>query len=281
MTDSVLELDGVTKTFKAKTVLNRIGLTLEPGRVVGLLGKNGAGKTTLIKCAMGLLRVSSGSAKVFGEDSWSLRGSWRESAERVVARPVASSPHLKAALSKNFLWIALRFLLVVLLARFAFAGAIFAEIASILPLMPIVIVAAPFKVLQRIFMLPMRRVQTVRHWGAEIFLTVLKYWAAIVLPLCLVTLLAPPPNTTRTFLPWMLAVTFAAQLPLFGAAMALLSFKTRTADVRYSIILVLLPFALPIVSKFAYLHQTIPASLLLGTILIGWSYRRWCTVEIG
>jgi ABC-2 type transport system ATP-binding protein len=42
--------------------------------VVGLLGKNGAGKTTLLKCAMGLLRVNSGTSKLFGEDSWKLSG---------------------------------------------------------------------------------------------------------------------------------------------------------------------------------------------------------------
>jgi ABC-2 type transport system ATP-binding protein len=75
MTEAVLELQGVTKQFKTKTVLQNVNLTVDRGRVVGLLGKNGAGKTTLLKCAMGLLRVTSGAAIVFGEDSWQLSDS--------------------------------------------------------------------------------------------------------------------------------------------------------------------------------------------------------------
>ena len=62
MTESVVEFRGVAKSFKTKTVLREINFGVDRGRVVGLLGKNGAGKTTLLKCAMGLLRVSSGSA---------------------------------------------------------------------------------------------------------------------------------------------------------------------------------------------------------------------------
>jgi ABC-2 type transport system ATP-binding protein len=75
MMEPVLELQGVSKSFKAKTVLQNVDLTVERGRVVGLLGKNGAGKTTLLKCAMGLLRVDSGAAIVFGEDAWQLSDS--------------------------------------------------------------------------------------------------------------------------------------------------------------------------------------------------------------
>src|SRR5262245_44909265 len=74
MTEPVLEVKRVTKSFKTKTVLNNIDLEVDRGRVVGLLGRNGAGKTKLLKCALGLLRVSSGTAKVFGEDSWDLTG---------------------------------------------------------------------------------------------------------------------------------------------------------------------------------------------------------------
>jgi len=75
MMEPVLELQGVSKSFKAKTVLQNVDLTVERGRVVGLLGKNGAGKTTLLKCATGLLRVDSGAAIVFGEDAWQLSDS--------------------------------------------------------------------------------------------------------------------------------------------------------------------------------------------------------------
>ena len=69
MTESVLELRHLRKSFGATQVLKDIDLSIYRGRVVGLLGKNGAGKTTLIKCAMGLLKLTSGTARLFGEDS--------------------------------------------------------------------------------------------------------------------------------------------------------------------------------------------------------------------
>lgn len=52
---SIFECKALTKNYGAKTVLDSIDLTIEPGRIVGLLGPNGSGKTTLIKLANGLL----------------------------------------------------------------------------------------------------------------------------------------------------------------------------------------------------------------------------------
>lgn len=75
MTETVLECKGLTKSFNKPTqVLKDIDLSIYRGRVVGLLGKNGAGKTTLLKCAMGLLKLTSGSVRVFGEDPWTMSG---------------------------------------------------------------------------------------------------------------------------------------------------------------------------------------------------------------
>jgi ABC-2 type transport system ATP-binding protein len=72
MRDSIVRLDRLQKAFAAKEVLRGIDLRVEPGTVLGLLGANGSGKTTLIKCALGLLRPTEGSASVFGEDAWDL-----------------------------------------------------------------------------------------------------------------------------------------------------------------------------------------------------------------
>src|SRR5262245_52076766 len=75
MSDVILELSGVFKSFgkvEAKHVLKGVDLVVPRGRVVGLLGKNGAGKSTLLKCALGLMRTTSGTATVFGESSWDL-----------------------------------------------------------------------------------------------------------------------------------------------------------------------------------------------------------------
>jgi ABC-2 type transport system ATP-binding protein len=75
MTETVLECKGLTKSFNRSTqVLKNIDLSIFRGRVVGLLGKNGAGKTTLIKCAMGLLKVTLGQVRLFGEDPWTMSG---------------------------------------------------------------------------------------------------------------------------------------------------------------------------------------------------------------
>src|SRR2546421_7856155 len=72
MTDTVIELQQVTKECKTKTVLDGLDHSIPRGSVVGLLGRNGEGKTTLIKCALGLIKLTGGSAKIFGEDAWSL-----------------------------------------------------------------------------------------------------------------------------------------------------------------------------------------------------------------
>lgn len=64
---SIFECKALTKNYGAKTVLDSIDLTIEPGRIVGLLGPNGSGKTTLIKLANGLLTPMSGEILIAGK----------------------------------------------------------------------------------------------------------------------------------------------------------------------------------------------------------------------
>jgi manganese/zinc/iron transport system ATP- binding protein len=62
-----LEVHDLTVAYQKKPVLWGIDVTVPKGKLVGIVGPNGAGKSTLIKAAMGLLPVSSGWVKVFGE----------------------------------------------------------------------------------------------------------------------------------------------------------------------------------------------------------------------
>ena len=64
---AVLECKALTKTFGHTAALEGVDLTIEPGRIVGLLGPNGSGKTTLIKLANGLLTPTSGQILVCGQ----------------------------------------------------------------------------------------------------------------------------------------------------------------------------------------------------------------------
>ena len=69
---NIIETRQLAKSFTFQDVLTSVDLTIERGSVVGLLGTNGSGKSTLIKCLLGLLKASKGTAKLFGEDSWDL-----------------------------------------------------------------------------------------------------------------------------------------------------------------------------------------------------------------
>ena len=62
----IFECQDLTKSYGKLTALNHINLTLESGRIVGLLGPNGSGKTTLIKLANRLLQPSRGSILIDG-----------------------------------------------------------------------------------------------------------------------------------------------------------------------------------------------------------------------
>lgn len=62
----VLRLENLTKRYGTLTALDNVNLSLESGRIVGLLGPNGSGKTTLIKILNGLLTPTSGTATICG-----------------------------------------------------------------------------------------------------------------------------------------------------------------------------------------------------------------------
>jgi manganese/zinc/iron transport system ATP- binding protein len=62
-----LEIHDLTVAYHKKPVLWGIDLEVPRGKLIGIVGPNGAGKSTLIKAVMGLVPISSGWVKVFGE----------------------------------------------------------------------------------------------------------------------------------------------------------------------------------------------------------------------
>ena len=64
---NILECRGLTKWFGTQKALDEVDLTIETGRITGLLGPNGSGKTTLIKLANGLLTPTQGEILIGGE----------------------------------------------------------------------------------------------------------------------------------------------------------------------------------------------------------------------
>ncbi|MBI5244333.1 MAG: ABC transporter ATP-binding protein [Elusimicrobia bacterium] len=68
--DAALKIEELSKSYpsgkQAARALDRISLSLEPGRLLCLVGPNASGKTTLLKILAGLVLPDSGKAEVFG-----------------------------------------------------------------------------------------------------------------------------------------------------------------------------------------------------------------------
>lgn len=79
MSTEILQMSAGSVTLGGRPILRDIDLTVEAGDVVAVLGANGSGKSTLIRSITGLLPLSAGSARLFGQpiqdfDQWSLLG---------------------------------------------------------------------------------------------------------------------------------------------------------------------------------------------------------------
>ena len=68
MTESAIHIEGLTKIFGDKTVVNHISLDVRKGCVFGFIGSNGSGKTTMIRMICGLLTPTSGSGYCLGKN---------------------------------------------------------------------------------------------------------------------------------------------------------------------------------------------------------------------
>jgi ABC-2 type transport system ATP-binding protein len=64
--DTVVQTHELTKRYGDRLAADRVSMTVRRGEVYGFLGPNGAGKTTTLRMILGLIRPSSGSARVLG-----------------------------------------------------------------------------------------------------------------------------------------------------------------------------------------------------------------------
>jgi ABC-type sugar transport system ATPase subunit len=67
VSEYILELKNISKSFSGVEVLHQVPLALRPGEVHALLGENGAGKSTLVKVITGVHQPDSGEILMDGE----------------------------------------------------------------------------------------------------------------------------------------------------------------------------------------------------------------------
>jgi branched-chain amino acid transport system ATP-binding protein len=90
----VLTLQGLRSGYGKIEVLHNVGLTIESGRIVTLIGANGAGKTTLLKTISGLIRPTAGTIEFEG------RGIARMAAHKIVGLGLSQVPEGRAILKR-------------------------------------------------------------------------------------------------------------------------------------------------------------------------------------
>lgn len=61
-------VEGLSKAYHGKTVVDHLNLSVKSGTVFGLLGANGAGKSTTIECMLGTKQADSGTVRLLGQD---------------------------------------------------------------------------------------------------------------------------------------------------------------------------------------------------------------------
>jgi len=69
MSEPSLVVEGLTKRYKGRTVVDAVSFEVHPGRITGFVGPNGAGKTTLLLMVLGLARPAAGTAR-FGDKTY-------------------------------------------------------------------------------------------------------------------------------------------------------------------------------------------------------------------
>ncbi|MCR5328746.1 MAG: ATP-binding cassette domain-containing protein [Saccharofermentans sp.] len=88
MSDTILRINNLTKTYGAKTVLDNVSFEIERGKIYGFIGENGAGKTTAIRAITGLSPAGRGSIELFGRSDEKGLADSRKKMGCLVERPI-------------------------------------------------------------------------------------------------------------------------------------------------------------------------------------------------
>ena len=91
---TMLAVQGLRSGYGKIEVLHDVGLTIEQGQIVTLIGANGAGKTTLLKTISGLIRPTAGTIEFEGQ------GIARRPAHKIVALGISQVPEGRAVLRR-------------------------------------------------------------------------------------------------------------------------------------------------------------------------------------
>ena len=95
MSDAILELDAVSKTFGPTVTADRLSLRVERGEFFTFLGPSGSGKSTILRMIAGLERQDDGAIRIRGRDMAGVPP-WRRNLG-MVFQHYAVFPHMTVA----------------------------------------------------------------------------------------------------------------------------------------------------------------------------------------
>ena len=99
---SLLRVEEVTKVYGKRKVVDGVSLEVNPGEVVGLLGRNGAGKTTTFRMVIGLVRPNGGRI-IFRDTDVTRYPVYRRSREGMGFLPQEASVFQRLTVEENLL----------------------------------------------------------------------------------------------------------------------------------------------------------------------------------
>lgn len=85
--EKIIEIEGLTKTFKDVKAVDELSLHVNKGDIFGFLGPNGAGKSTTIRMLLTLIRPNAGTIKLFGKSLNEERKQILEDVGAIVEKP--------------------------------------------------------------------------------------------------------------------------------------------------------------------------------------------------